>query len=596
MNERAPLILLVGADATITYYRAGLEACGLRVESVASAEAALDSLDHALPAMLVTDFTLPGMTACQLARHLRLNRATRALPVIALVQDISVMRDAMVAGVDAVVEKWCQPSFLAIRISALLRGPHSPTHAVLRERFRRPTVAVAISSGSTLPVLDVLRGEGLDVLMLDHAALTTPDFWFPGIDCLIVDLSCTDFDGLAFCRTLDRLRRRAFSASQTPARLLGFDTNQTVSAMEAYTGGMDDFLTDIHDADLFLLHVRVQLRRKSLLDESVRSEAERAARDAAMEGARAKTVLADALEQANDELASANRKLIDAQTKLVQSAKMASLGELVAGIAHEFNNPLAFVLAHGATVSRLLDRALVALETGDTVEVRMALEKSRDRLASTAIGLGRMRDLVSSLRRFSRLDQGAFEDVDMPDAINTVLALLAPKLADRVKVELDFQAPPLLRCQMALVHQVVMNVVSNAADALHAQPADEGRSPMILIGTHLEETSRETEAFFAHDYVITICDNGPGVEPLMRERVFEPFFTTKPVGEGTGLGLATAYGIVQAHGGTIEVSSSGTGGACFTISVPAEPPVVGKESGMMRASVPTAALLEGDLL
>ena len=527
----------------------------------------LDSLDERVPAIVLMDLALSGMPGIQLARHLRLNHTTRMLPIIAISEDEAVSREALLAGIDAVVETDIPSDLLILRINGLLRGAQTATQAALRERFRRPTVAIATTSNQPPCFLHRLREEGLDVLMLDANALASPDFWFPGVDCLIVNLASADYDGLALCRMFDRLRHRTFLASQTPARLIGFAEGTGVSAADAYRAGVDDFLTDVlKDMGLFMLHVRVQLRRKVLLDENLRSEAERMAREVAMEGARAKTVLADALEHANDELASANRKLIEAQTKLVQSAKMASLGELVAGIAHEFNNPLAFVLAHEDTVSRLLEGAMIALEAGDTAAVLLALEKGRERLAATTLGLGRMRDLVSSLRRFTRLDQGAFENVDMPDAIETVISLLAPKLVDRVEVRKDFQAPPVLRCQMALVHQVVMNVISNAADALATVPGNDNRQPLIRIATRLEETLQGE----GQDYVIVISDNGPGIPPLMRERVFEPFFTTKPVGEGTGLGLATAYGIVQAHGGVIDVSSGEEGGACFTIAVPFE--------------------------
>ncbi|GBQ28950.1 two component sensor histidine kinase [Acetobacter estunensis NRIC 0472] len=596
MTHSSAVLLLVENAAT---RRAGLAAVlvenGLSVETVTSAEDALDSLDHSLPALLLTDQILPGMNGCQMTRYLRLNRATRPLPVILLTNgnDPDLVREALLAGVDSCVPREADVAYLLARISVCLRGYRVP-HALLRERFRRPTVAIVTGQdgllkhlphkkgdkgrSGTFPVVELLKTDGLEALLPPSTTLATPDLWLGGVDCVIVDLTTSSFDALALCQMLDRARRTQLSGAETPACLLGFGSEETgdlAYAIKAFKAGVDDLVPSNVTPENLILHVRVLLRRKAILDENLRSAAERAARDEAMEGARAKTVLADALEQANDELASANRKLIDAQTKLVQSAKMASLGELVAGIAHEFNNPLAFVIAHEDTVARALERAVAELEAGNVEIARAVLAKGRDRLAATSLGLGRMRDLVSSLRRFSRLDQGTFEDIDMPDAINTVLALLGPKLTDRIRVELDFQGPAVLNCQAALVHQVVMNVISNAADALHALPPDDPRVPCIRIGTQCVEGRGGQPDM----WVATICDNGPGIPPLMRERVFEPFFTTKPVGEGTGLGLATAYGIVKAHHGSIEVSDSSAGGTCFTIAIPITQP--GTSVGMI---------------
>ncbi|GBR03486.1 ATP-binding protein [Acetobacter oeni] len=609
MTDFAPRLLLVENEATRNL-KVGrtLESCGFIVESTRSAELALESLNTWLPAMVITDLDLPGMRGEQMARQLRLNLATRAVPIIMLTDGHQPERErqALLAGIDACIPRSADARFLAFRIRALLRGYPAP-RSLLKEPFRHPAVAVATGEGGLLvswspaetgeiqhrprpmpgvpPVISLLRGEGMKVVPVAAPDLASPELWIGTVDCVIIDLTCPIFNGLSLCRALDDRRADSAISGDAPLRLLAFANAEGCRegfAATVYAAGADDLIDSSIGSEFLLLHIRALLRRKALLEETRRSEAERIAREAAMEGARAKTVLAEALEQANDELASANRKLIEAQTRLVQSAKMASLGELVAGIAHEFNNPLAFVLAHEDTVTRTLERALAALDAGRIAEAHAMLEKSRDRLGASSIGLGRMRGLVSSLRRFSRLDQGDFEDVNMPEAINTVLALLMPKLEDKIGVSCDFQAPPLLRCQMALVHQVVMNIISNAADAFVA-PVDQNKEdvlpgrrhktgqPMIHITTILAPADPACSEKTSGQYVITISDNGPGIPPFLRERVFEPFFTTKPVGEGTGLGLATAYGIVKAHQGTIDVSESSEGGACFAISIPVLP-------------------------
>jgi two-component system NtrC family sensor kinase len=233
----------------------------------------------------------------------------------------------------------------------------------------------------------------------------------------------------------------------------------------------------------------------------------------------------------------------------VQAAKMASLGELVAGVAHEINNPLAFIQAHQGTVERLLNEIAAKLPSNTGLERQV--EKSRDRVGAMKLGLGRIQDLVLNLRRFSRLDEGDFQTINVPESIDTVLTLLGHKLGTRIDVRRRYEAVPDLYCSPALLNQVVMNIIGNAADAIPGTGAID-----------IEPSSDETT------YTIRISDTGPGIPPELRERIFEPFFTTKPVGAGTGLGLAIAYSVVQAHKGTITVDSSASGGTSFTITIP----------------------------
>ncbi|MGY2048799.1 response regulator [Methylobacterium sp. JK268] len=560
----ARILLVEDSETQALQLRLLLEGSGFSVTRCATAEAALDALNQGLPDLVVADYHLPGINGDELTRQMRLSLRTRATPVLMLTeaQGRDLERQGLESGADAYVPKSADRDLLVLRIRALLRergaaGPQDTAHGA----FRRARILVVDPSATYRTYLAGLFGqEGHAVVAAGGAeealaALAVPDAAF---DCVTVDLLSASYDAIELCRRIAALRGE-------PAGAHGFYLVGIGSAaaagkdllVRAFAAGVDDVVPKGAEGEVLAIRVRTLVRRK-LLDEDNRRVAdelrqhERAVERAQAEAAaaEARAALAGALEQANRDLADANRQLKDAQAKLVQAAKMASLGELVAGIAHEINNPLAFILAHQGTVERLIGEVAGHVEALPE-PARRALAKARDRVGSMRLGLGRIQDLVVNLRKFSRLDEGEMQSVNVPDAIDTVLALLQHKLGTRITVERRFAGEPEIRCTPALLNQVVMNVIGNAADAIPG----EGR---ITVATGSED---------GFD-VIRISDTGPGVPEALRERIFEPFFTTKPVGSGTGLGLAIAYSVVQAHSGTISVETAPGGGACFVISIP----------------------------
>ncbi|MGB8840545.1 MAG: ATP-binding protein [Aliidongia sp.] len=245
----------------------------------------------------------------------------------------------------------------------------------------------------------------------------------------------------------------------------------------------------------------------------------------------------------------AHNRLQHTQTQLVHSAKMASLGELVAGIAHEVNNPLTFVIANQATVGTLL--AEVAANAQVHRALADKLEKARDRLARTRNGLDRITSIVLNLQTFSRLDEGDFKEVRVNESIESVIMLIEHRFEDRITLTTEFCAEDKLFCSPAILNQVVMNILTNAIDAIDGDG---------VIGIR----TRRDEALFE----ISVSDNGSGISSENLERIFEPFFSTKPVGSGTGLGLAISYSIVKAHRGVITVESELCKGSTFTVKIP----------------------------
>jgi two-component system NtrC family sensor kinase len=261
------------------------------------------------------------------------------------------------------------------------------------------------------------------------------------------------------------------------------------------------------------------------------------------------------LEDTHHKLELAYREQQATQSQLVQSAKMASLGELVAGVAHEINNPLAFVVSHLQTVRRSLDELEPEVLQGLSEPARVRWDRADSRLREMDLGLERIRDLVIKLRTFSRLDEGELKRVGVRENIEAILTILGHRLKERIVVETEFGEPDLLDCFPSALNQAIMNLIANAIDAIDG-----------------DGTLRIVTGGDAAGYSIAISDSGSGIPEALRERVFEPFFTTKPPGQGTGLGLSITYSIVRKHGGTLELRDRPGGGTTATIRIP---PLVG---------------------
>jgi PAS domain S-box-containing protein len=275
----------------------------------------------------------------------------------------------------------------------------------------------------------------------------------------------------------------------------------------------------------------------------------------------------------------AHSALKTAQRSMVETEKLASLGQLVAGVAHEINNPLAFVSNNVVVLERDL-RDMITLiglyrqvdrhqGTGheslngqiDLVSNQLDLDYTLNNLPQlierTREGLRRIERIVKDLRLFARVDEGEWNEVDLNPGIESSVNMVQGYARNRgVRLVTDLAPLPLVRCRAAKVHQVVVNLLMNGIDAC---PADGS----VTIRTRADSDTGGVQ--------IEVADTGCGIEPEIRERIFDPFFTTKPIGEGTGLGLSISYGIVQEHGGTIDVESTPGEGARFRVRLPRQP-------------------------
>jgi two-component system, NtrC family, sensor kinase len=275
------------------------------------------------------------------------------------------------------------------------------------------------------------------------------------------------------------------------------------------------------------------------------------------------------LERRNAELKQRKAELQRLQGQIIQHEKMASLGQLAAGVAHELNNPAGFIFGNMEILrdcSRGFERLVnfyesIELSAEDVAQVQaikdeIDYENTLGDLSSIIAdcheGAERIRDVVHNLRLFSRLDEAEFKKVDIHEGIESTIRLLARYFGSGpIKLVRDYGTLPLVDCYAGQLNQVWMNLLVNAAQAIN-------ESGEVRI-----QTLREDE-----NVIVTICDTGRGIATDELKYIFDPFFTTKPVGEGTGLGLSVTYSIIERHNGLIQVESSTEKGTSFIVTIP----------------------------
>lgn len=305
---------------------------------------------------------------------------------------------------------------------------------------------------------------------------------------------------------------------------------------------------------------------------------------------------AKAAETKAQQLEQALQELHKTQSQLVQTEKMSSLGQLVAGVAHEINNPVNFIYGNLTHVDRYTYDLLSLIELyqqhypkpnieiqqeADAIDIDFLIEDMPKMLASMKVGADRIRQIVLSLRNFSRLDESEMKAVDIHEGLDSTLLILQNRLKARghfpgVEIDKNYGQLPLVECYAGQLNQVFMNILSNGIDALEeaiqvltprsSLVADQPHPTMPLSPLRI---TIKTEQYEVGWVKITIADNGPGMPAAVRDRLFEPFFTTKPIGRGTGLGLSISYQIVtEKHGGNLRCISALEQGTEFHIEIP----------------------------
>ena len=273
-----------------------------------------------------------------------------------------------------------------------------------------------------------------------------------------------------------------------------------------------------------------------------------------------------------EELNALNARLAEAQTQLLQAEKLAAVGQLAAGIAHEINNPVGFVNSNLGTLKKFMSDLMQLIDAyrlvadvcppehpallrvnqlGDEIDINFIREDALSLLGESSEGMQRIKHIVADLRDFSRVGETKWQPADVHKCLDSTLNVISSEITTRTSIVKEYGVLPEIMCMPFQLNQVFMNLLLNAAHAIKEH------------GTITLRTGREAETVW-----IDVEDSGMGIPAENLKRIFEPFFTTKAVGAGTGLGLSVSYGIVQQHQGRIEVRSEPGKGAVFRVVLP----------------------------
>ena len=614
-----------------------LQSRGYRVRKAINGPLALKGIEIAPPDLILLDVNMPQMNGYEVCEKLKADPQTSEIPVIFLsaLDDVSDKVKAFAVGAVDYITKPFQGEEVLARVKnqltlRVLSKQLSEQNALLQQeiRDRQQAEKALIESASRLRnqnivLMELARNQVLNEGDLKAAlkeiteatahniAIERVSVWLydetgTKIQCLDLferslnqhgeglELTAIDYPTYFQALSQEQLiaaddahtdpRTREFSSSYlTPlgitsmldapislgGQTVGVLCNEQVGTSRPWTPEDQNFARSI--ADLVSLALEAQKRKR--VEEALRKSEAREREKATQ------------LELALDELK-------HTQAQLIQTEKMSSLGRMIAGVAHEINNPVSFIygnLSHASEYFRNLMRLLQIYrqtyphptpeiqQIASEIDLDFLVEDWQKLLKSMQVGAERIHQIVLSLRIFSRFNESEVKLVDIHEGIDNTLLILQHRLrpvgdAGGIEVIKDYSQLPQVACYPSQLNQVFMNLLSNAIDALENQPSPR----VITIHTSIQNSKFKIQNEIPHTpylmpqfVIIRIADNGPGMSEDVQKKIFDPFFTTKPVGSGTGLGLSISYQIVvEKHQGQLSCISTLGRGTEFVVEIP----------------------------
>lgn len=405
-------------------------------------------------------------------------------------------------------------------------------------------------------LFDILHEAGFKVYVVKSGEMALEKLPVIQPDMILLDIMMPGIDGFETCK-----RIKADSRIKEIPVIFLTALSDTENKVKGLLGGAVDYISKPIQVEEVLARVNIHLALRNtelMLKKEVKERTE-----------------------AQNRLEQTLTELQQAQTQIIQSEKMSSLGQLVAGVAHEINNPVNFIsanLTHANDYAQELLRIINVYQHHypnplpeveaeiETSELNYLIEDFPKLLQSMKVGAKRIQEIVLSLRVFSRLDEADIKPIDIHQGIDSTLMILGHRLkanSERLAIQVikKYNELPLIECYAGQLNQVFMNLICNAIDAIEEKITKSVLpNPEISISTELVESN-----------IVKICiaDNGLGIPEQVKQKIFNPFFTTKPIGVGTGMGLAISYQIItERHAGSLHCVSELGQGSEFVIQIP----------------------------